>query len=414
MQPVIHLHINSSYNDKPTHMVQEGLAISPFITRVPFMETSSFISSLDETLATLPLHPYYISPFTVPSQASIEQEDREQVDIENKLLNDVFFSPPAMMSPSSELGFSKVDDVSDLTELSMSLFERTSSICSSNSSSEDEDYCVQDDNHTLFLCDFDLEAEQKSDQDNHSGIKRNINECTVSNRAINRDAPCKKRKTKEKKDSATTLDAISMQHSSDSRDEHQYHQQYEYSKSVTVIDQKKNDTIVEPIARSSSSPTLYETFTKQNIDWCRYCGTTEGINWRPGPWGKRTLCNKHGCDYKGYGFACKLPRLDLTEYLKEPLAKRTRPILQLYCSVCQKKESWQNNRLIFCDGCPKSFHQQCFHKEISNSVLESDESWYCTDACSENITRKRVVIELSRKRLPLMRTPKNALLQSTS
>ncbi|ORE22567.1 hypothetical protein BCV71DRAFT_171464, partial [Rhizopus microsporus] len=166
--------------------------------------------------------------------------------------------------------------------------------------------------------------------------------------------------------------------------------------------------------RSSSSPTLYETFTKQNIDWCRYCGTTEGINWRPGPWGKRTLCNKHGCDYKGYGFACKLPRLDLTEYLKEPLAKRTRPILQLYCSVCQKKESWQNNRLIFCDGCPKSFHQQCFHKEISNSVLESDESWYCTDACSENITRKRVVIELSRKRLPLMRTPKNALLQSTS
>lgn len=124
--------------------------------------------------------------------------------------------------------------------------------------------------------------------------------------------------------------------------------------------------------------------------------------------------SKHGCDYKGYGFACKLPRLDLTEYLKEPLAKRTRPILQLYCSVCQKKESWQNNRLIFCDGCPKSFHQQCFHNEISSSVLESDESWYCTDACSENITRKRVVIELSRKRLPLMRTPKNALLQSTS
>lgn len=42
--------------------------------------------------------------------------------------------------------------------------------------------------------------------------------------------------------------------------------------------------------RSVSSPTLYQTFSKQSIDWCRYCGTTEGVNWRPGPWGKRTLC----------------------------------------------------------------------------------------------------------------------------
>lgn len=67
MQPVIHLHINSSYNDKPTHMVQEGLAISPFITRVPFMETSSFISSLDETLATLPLVCLFLPPFPPPS-----------------------------------------------------------------------------------------------------------------------------------------------------------------------------------------------------------------------------------------------------------------------------------------------------------------------------------------------------------
>lgn len=67
MQPVIHLHINSSYNDKPTHMVQEGLAISPFITRVPFMETSSFISSLDETLATLPLVCLFLLPLPFPS-----------------------------------------------------------------------------------------------------------------------------------------------------------------------------------------------------------------------------------------------------------------------------------------------------------------------------------------------------------
>lgn len=36
--------------------------------------------------------------------------------------------------------------------------------------------------------------------------------------------------------------------------------------------------------------TLFEQLSMAGIDWCRYCGTTEGVNWRPGPWGKRTLC----------------------------------------------------------------------------------------------------------------------------
>lgn len=36
--------------------------------------------------------------------------------------------------------------------------------------------------------------------------------------------------------------------------------------------------------------TVFERLTQAGIDWCRYCGTTEGVNWRPGPWGKRTLC----------------------------------------------------------------------------------------------------------------------------
>lgn len=116
--------------------------------------------------------------------------------------------------------------------------------------------------------------------------------------------------------------------------------------------------------------------------------------------------SKHGCDYKGYGFACKLPRLDLTEYLKEPISKRIRPVLQLYCSICQKKESNHDNLLIFCDGCPKAFHQEC--KELDK---QPDTPWYCTDTCCDNLKRKRVVVELPRKRLPLMRTPKSALLQ---
>lgn len=41
---------------------------------------------------------------------------------------------------------------------------------------------------------------------------------------------------------------------------------------------------------NSDKITLFEQLTQAGIDWCRYCGTTEGVNWRPGPWGKRTLC----------------------------------------------------------------------------------------------------------------------------
>ena len=53
-----------------------------------------------------------------------------------------------------------------------------------------------------------------------------------------------------------------------------------------------NDSSLLPQAppRPTANPTIYQKLTKANVDWCRYCGTTEGVNWRPGPWGKRTLC----------------------------------------------------------------------------------------------------------------------------
>lgn len=40
----------------------------------------------------------------------------------------------------------------------------------------------------------------------------------------------------------------------------------------------------------NNKKTVFEKLSQSGIDWCRYCGTTEGVNWRPGPWGKRTLC----------------------------------------------------------------------------------------------------------------------------
>lgn len=50
------------------------------------------------------------------------------------------------------------------------------------------------------------------------------------------------------------------------------------------------DYVPQVAPRPTCYPTIYQKLTKANIDWCRYCGTTEGVNWRPGPWGKRTLC----------------------------------------------------------------------------------------------------------------------------
>lgn len=47
--------------------------------------------------------------------------------------------------------------------------------------------------------------------------------------------------------------------------------------------------LIESVAEKDKK-TVFQHLTEVGIDWCRYCGTTEGVNWRPGPWGKRTLC----------------------------------------------------------------------------------------------------------------------------
>ncbi|KAI9485388.1 MAG: hypothetical protein EXX96DRAFT_476558 [Benjaminiella poitrasii] len=188
-----------------------------------------------------------------------------------------------------------------------------------------------------------------------------------------------------------------------------------------VETEEENQSFHEPrlplsTPRPTAYPTIYQKLTRANVDWCRYCGTTEGVNWRPGPWGKRTLCNKHGCDYKGYGFACKLPRLDLKEFVTESIHDRDRPVLQLYCSGCQRKESWEGNILVRCEGCSKAYHQKCFHKtdELNGDFVASKKAWFCDPSCCENAQRKRIIVELSRKRLPLMRSSKSNCPSSAS
>ncbi|KAG2215221.1 hypothetical protein INT46_006624 [Mucor plumbeus] len=146
--------------------------------------------------------------------------------------------------------------------------------------------------------------------------------------------------------------------------------------------------LIETIAENEKTynKTVFQQLTDASIDWCRYCGTTEDVNWRPGPWGKRTLCNKHGCDYKGYGLANRLPRLDLSAFLNEKLIDRTRPVVQDFCFVCQSSgQTNKDHQLIYCQGgCSRAYHQHCHTPLITANPAIDSVRWYCSALCKEN------------------------------
>ncbi|KAI8645134.1 hypothetical protein BD408DRAFT_441219 [Parasitella parasitica] len=184
-----------------------------------------------------------------------------------------------------------------------------------------------------------------------------------------------------------------------------------------VVEQNKEthsvDQLLEAVASDEEreSRTMFQQLTDSNIDWCRYCGTRKGVSWRPGPWGKRTLCNKHGCDYKGYGLATRVPRLDLSMFANERLEDRVLPVIQEFCTVCQfpeqtDKEKAPSNRLICCQGvCSRAYHQQC-HKSL-NTVNQAVDSiyWYCSESCKDNRKLKKAAGKVPRKQMLLMHLP---------
>lgn len=109
------------------------------------------------------------------------------------------------------------------------------------------------------------------------------------------------------------------------------------------------------------------------------------------------IYSKHGCDYKGYGLASRLPRLDLSAFTKEKLEDRQRPIVQQFCVICQAPEKTLN-KLVPCQGgCSRAYHQYC------HSIKPSQLPWYCSSLCQENKQKNKVVVDLPRKYLPLMR-----------
>ena len=160
----------------------------------------------------------------------------------------------------------------------------------------------------------------------------------------------------------------------------------------------------EPYIRYSLRTTLFERLSENGTNFCRYCGTTEGISWRPGPWGKGTLCNKHGCDYRGYGFASKEPRLDLSAYENESIADRIRPVVQEFCFTCNGKDATYDRPLVMCDGCQHSYHPIC-KSDLPKLPSSASEPWYCSAACKLPANQKKIVCNAARKSLPLMAAP---------
>lgn len=155
---------------------------------------------------------------------------------------------------------------------------------------------------------------------------------------------------------------------------------------------------------TSKIPSIFQKFEEANTDWCRYCGTTNGVNWRPGPWGKKTLCNRHGCDYKGYGFAAHKPKLDLSAFYTEDISERKVPVLKEYCMGCLSNVSTQTNPIIMCHGCPKSYHIPCYKQEneccLHGTSYEEGKAWFCSPDCRVNIDVLSIVIDLPKRGLP--------------
>lgn len=180
------------------------------------------------------------------------------------------------------------------------------------------------------------------------------------------------------------------------------------SKTKTLTESEANDNVTIFIDNSEFKTTIkgpqkeqiYEYFNEKGIDWCRYCGVAgeTGTFWKLGPWGDRTLCHKHGCEFFGCGFArVTKTRLDLTEFYNEKRSDRIRPIISEYCSSCWGKldDDDLSNTTVSCNGCPLAFHKTCYNN-FSSPLLDIH-PFYCTESCHENFEKCLIRPQFSSK-----------------
>lgn len=190
-----------------------------------------------------------------------------------------------------------------------------------------------------------------------------------------------------------------------------------------VVIVKSRDLSLLP--KLDTSRQIYKSLSEKGVDWCRYCGVAgdTGTFWKLGPWGDRSLCHKHGCEFFGCGFArVTKNRLDLTKYYGEKREDRNRPIISEFCSICwnakkckeeevvgvgvgvgvsvlesveidnnhehkhepldlehEHEHELEADELIQCHGCPLSYHKSCL-KSQTNFIFP----FYCSLNCENN------------------------------
>lgn len=68
---------------------------------------------------------------------------------------------------------------------------------------------------------------------------------------------------------------------------------------------------------------------------------------------------------------------------------------KIFCTICHRGNSPQNNRIVLCDKCDRPFHQQCHMPPIESITLEIEgTTWFCNQCESERESRLVVKHEL--------------------
>lgn len=239
-------------------------------------------------------------------------------------------------------------------------------------------------------------SEEEDDDDEHTPIKKkNVRSTNPSQKRRKKSKATYKKYQKKKTGDNQEKVQFNLSHAIPFILKNNKKEEFDHNNKDPIASTTSRCQLIESVTATEEEDdkkTVFQHLIEAGIDWCRYCGTTEGVNWRPGPWGKRTLCNKHGCDYKGYGLASRLPRLDLSAFSNEKLEERLRPVVQQFCIVCQSPEQTEkNNHLVLCSGgCSRAYHQQCHSPVITVNPSTDPVRWYCSPLCKENRKRNKV------------------------
>lgn len=176
--------------------------------------------------------------------------------------------------------------------------------------------------------------------------------------------------------------------------------------STTCGTEEISASVAAPVPATFTAPPLrsdehiYAALSEAGMHWCRYCGVAGHVNsfWKLGPWGERTLCHKHGCEFLGCGFArATTTRLDLTAFHNEGRETRTRPVIQDYCAGCWEHEDAVTGPFLRCHGCPQAFHEACLRQP---GHVHDDTHWYCSSTCPSHFATRKVHLQLPSKARP--------------